>query len=156
MDRDPVSRRASAPFPVRPRPHLRPSALGMVAVGGALGASVRHALSVWVPDSSSGFPWTTFAINLAGSFLLGLLPAFSAVRRSVHLPLLLGPGVLGGFTTLSTYSEQTRDMVADGSLGTAMAYVIGTFIACLVAVAVADQFSDTDARAEFEAEEGDL
>ena len=139
-----------------PRSRLHPSAIGLVALGGALGASARYGLSVWVPDSCSGFPWTTFAINLAGSFLLALLPAFSAVRRSLHLPLLLGPGCLGGFTTLSTYSEQVRGLIADGSLGTATAYLTGTFLACLAAVAVADRFSDPEARAEFEAEEGDL
>jgi CrcB protein len=127
-----------------------------VALGGAAGACARYGLSVAFPDVGTGFPWTTFAINVTGSFLLALLPAFPLVRRHVHLPPLLGTGVLGGFTTLSTYSEQTRALLAAGQDGTALAYLVGTLAACLAAVAVADRFSTASARTEFEEEEGDL
>jgi CrcB protein len=135
---------------------LHLSVLGLVAVGGALGACARHGLSSAFTDSSGAFPWTTFGINVTGCFLLALLPALAFVRRRPLLPPLLGTGVLGGFTTMSAYSEQARALVTDGSAGLAAVYVLGTLAASLVAVAVADRFSSTAARAEFEDEEGDL
>lgn len=135
---------------------LHISVLAAVALGGAAGACARYGLSAAFPDTATGFPWTTFAINVAGSFLLALLPSFAAVRRHVHLPPLLGTGVLGGFTTLSTYSEQARALLAGGRIATALAYLVGTLAACLLAVALADRFSSRPARLEFEEEEGDL
>jgi len=72
------------------------------------------------------------------------------------LPPLLGTGVLGGFTTLSTYSEQTRGLLASDHVTTAAAYVVGTLVACLVAVAAADRLSTAAQRREFDDEEGDL
>lgn len=135
---------------------LHVTILGVVALGGALGASARYGLSEAFPETAASFPWTTFAINVVGSFLLAMLPAVSVVRRSTLLPPLLGPGVLGGFTTLSTYSEQARQLVSDEAVGLAAAYLLGTLAACLLAVAVADRFSSLRARARFLAEEGDL
>jgi CrcB protein len=140
---------------VSPRHPLHVSVLLVVAVGGALGACLRYALTTAVPDGT-GFPWTTFAINVSGSFLLALLPAFPGVRARPLLPPLLGTGVVGGYTTLSAWSEQTRSLVADGAVGLAAGYVVATLAACLLAVAVADRFSTLAARAEFEDEEGDL
>ena len=78
------------------------------------------------------------------------------VRRHRLAPPLLGTGLLGGFTTLSAYSEHTRVLLAAGHPGTAAAYFLGTLAACLLAVAVGDRFSSAPARAEFEDEEGDL
>ena len=88
-----------------------PRLLGCVAAGGALGAVLRWSAGELVPDGS-GLAWTTFAINVSGSFLLALLPALAVVRRSPAWAAALGPGVLGGFTTLSAYSEQTRALLA--------------------------------------------
>ncbi len=130
--------------------------IAAVAAGGAVGALLRYGLGEAFPDPSTGFPWTIFAINVVGCFLLALLPAVPAVRRHAHLPALLGTGVLGGFTTLSTYAEQARALVASGHVVTAGTYVVGTLAACLAAVAVADRFSTAATRSEFEDEEGDL
>lgn len=135
---------------------MKPSLVAAVAVGGAAGAVARHLLTVAFPDTGSGFPWTTFGINVAGSFLLALLPAVAAVRRYALLPPLLGTGVLGGFTTLSTFSEQTRALVASAHATTAGLYVVATLAACLAAVILADLLSTVPERQEFEDEEGDL
>ena len=116
----------------RPEPRL----VAAVALGGALGALARWGLTEAFPPSGDDFPWTVFAINVAGACALALLPALAAVRRSRTVAVGLGPGVLGGFTTLSAYSEQTRALLAHGHPGTAVLYLLGTLAACLVAVAV--------------------
>jgi CrcB protein len=107
-----------------------------VAAGGAIGAVARFLLGEWVPDGAT-FPWTTLTINVVGSFLLALLPVLAFVRRSPIWTAALGPGLLGGFTTLSTYAEQSRSLLADDRLGAAAGYVGGTLAACLVAVVLA-------------------
>ena len=135
---------------------MRPRLVVAVAVGGAAGAVVRHLLGVAFPDPATSFPWTTFSINVTGAFLLALLPALAAVTRSEVLPPLLGTGVLGGYTTLSSYSEQTRALAGSGHAGLAGLYLVGTLAACLLAVAIADRLSTAAQRALFESEEGDL
>jgi CrcB protein len=135
---------------------VRARVLLAVAIGGAAGACLRHLLNLEVPDDAGEFPWTTFGINVVGCFLLALLPASAAVRRHALLPPLLGTGVLGGFTTLSTWSEQTRALYDGGHTGLAGLYLLGTFAVCLAAVAVADHLSTVVARREFDEEEGDL
>jgi CrcB protein len=120
---------------------LHVSAVAAVAVGGAAGAVLRHLLGeAFAP---SGFPWVTFAINVSGSFLLALLPALlshpAVGRRRPALAAALGPGLLGGYTTLSAYSEESRALLADGDLLVAVAYVVGTLVCCLLAVALADR-----------------
>lgn len=121
-----------------------------------MGAGARYGLGLAFPDSATGFPWTTFGINVSGSAVLAVLPAVSAVRRRLYLPPLLGTGVLGGFTTLSTNVDQSRALLASGRVGTAAAYLVGTLAAGLLAVALADRLSTMAARAQFEDEEGDL
>jgi len=125
-----------------------------VALGGAIGAVLRWALGEWFPDGT-GFPWTTFAINVGGSFLLAALPAVGAVLTHERWPLFLGTGVLGGFTTLSTYAEQSRRLVADGSPWLAFGYLAGTLVTCLLGVLLAQQLSSPAAQEQFEADEGD-
>ncbi len=124
---------------VTPSP-VSPAALLAVALGGATGAVARWALGELVPDDS-GFPWATFAINLSGSFLLALLPLWAAARRHRLAPLFLGPGLLGGYTTLSTYAEQGRVLLSEGSELVAAAYLLGTLVSCLVAVALAQRLA---------------
>lgn len=138
----------------RPPAALSGRVLLAVAAGGAVGAVLRAALGQVAPDGT-GFPWTTFAINVGGSLLLALLPALAA-RRGPVLVAALGPGVLGGFTTLSATSEQARALLADGSSGTATAYVVGTLAACLLAVHLAFLLVAPADEELFEAEEGDL
>jgi len=125
-----------------------------VAVGGALGAVLRWWLGEVFPDDT-GFPWTTFAINVTGAGLLAALPAVAAVRRRPGLAAALGPGVLGGYTTLSAYSEQTRALLADDRLATGAAYVLGTLVACVAVVAVVSSFTTSAERDELAAEGGD-
>jgi len=124
-----------------------------VALGGALGAVLRWALGDAVPDGA-GFPWTTFIINVSGSLVLAWLPAFDVVRRRQVVAAALGPGLLGGYTTLSTYAEQGRSLLADDRGALAAAYLLGTLAACLVAVTLAGHLSSRPAQQDFAAEEG--
>ena len=127
---------------------VSPAALLAVALGGAAGAGARWGLGELVPDGG-GFPWTTFAINLSGSFLLALLPLWAAARRHHLAPLFLGPGVLGGYTTLSAYAEQGRALLVDGSTTVAAAYLLGTLASCVVAVALAQRLVHASAEPDW-------
>lgn len=142
----------AAPVPLPPFLRVLPA----VAAGGAVGGLGRWGVGEAVAVEPGAFPWTTFVVNVVGSALLALLPALSVVRRRPVLVAFLGPGVLGGFTTLSAYSEEGRALLADGRTATAAAYLLGTLAACLVAVALVDRLSTPESREEFEAEEGDL
>lgn len=113
-----------------------PRLIGAVALGGALGSVLRHAAGTWVPDGD-GMPWTTLAINVSGALLLALLPALAAVRRSPVLAAGLGPGLLGGWTTLSATSEQGRALLTDGRAGLALTYLLLTLVTAVGAVALA-------------------
>jgi len=137
-----------------PTPAL-PVSIGIlvVAVGGALGAVARGALLDQWPDAGGTFPWTVFAINVSGCMLLASLPALDLVRRVRWLPLFLGTGVLGGFTTMSTAAVGSYDLRHHMAL--AAAYLFGTLAAALGGVLVVDRFSTVEQRALIEAEEGD-
>ena len=135
---------------------MNPRVVGAVALGGALGAVLRYALGEAFPIGDGAFPWTTFGINVSGALLLALLPAFEVVRRHEVLPPLLGTGVLGGYTTMSAFTEQVRDLADAGHTQTAAAYLLATLVAGIMAVAIADLFSSRTERSAFEGEEGDL
>lgn len=135
------------------RPPPTPSVLLVVSLGGLSGALLRWQLGVLLPDGG-GFPWTTFGINVVGSFLLAALPALAFVRRHALLPPLLGTGVLGGFTTLSAYAEQGRALLAGGETLLAAGYLAGTLAACVAAVLLADLLSSPAEQREFADEEG--
>lgn len=137
------------------RPPLQLATMALVGLGGAVGASARHLVTRLFEDPAGVFPWATFAINVTGSFALAMLAALTVVRHRQWMAPLLGTGVLGGFTTLSAYTEQARALAAESTLLSAV-YLLGTLAACLVGVLVASSFVDTAARRRFEAEEGDL
>lgn len=111
-----------------------------VAVGGALGAVARWALGTWFP-AGSGVDVTTLAINVSGCLLLAALPGWSRVRDVEWLRVLLGPGVLGGYTTFSAVSEQTRAHLAADETVAAVLTLLGTLAACLAAVAVGSRLA---------------
>jgi fluoride exporter len=130
-----------------------PGALVVVGLGGAVGGTLRWWLGDMVPDGP-GFPWTTFAVNVSGSLALALLPALALVRRSRSLSLFLGPGLLGGYTTLSAYAEHGRALLADGRPVLALAYLLGTLTACLLAVTIAARWSTPAEQLELATDEG--
>lgn len=110
--------------------------IGAVAVGGALGAAARYGLAVLWPTAPTGLPWATLTTNVVGCALLGALMQTIAVRIAPHRLLrpFLGTGVLGGFTTFSTYAVETRHLFAIGKVWLAGGYAFGTLAAALSAV----------------------
>jgi CrcB protein len=134
-----------------------PVVLAVIAVGGVVGSEARYALHVWSPGGDGGWPWGTWWANVAGSLLLGALMVVLTELTSPHRLLrpFLGVGVLGGFTTLSAYSEETRVLLATGHTGLAASYLLGTLAACLLGVVLGETLSTPAARAEVEAQEGD-
>ncbi|NIH86577.1 fluoride efflux transporter CrcB [Amycolatopsis granulosa] len=123
--------RATAP----PRPSQLPTVTA-VAIGGGLGALARFGLTRAWPTAPGHFPWATFATNVAGCFLIGVLMVIVTEIRVAH-PLVrpfLGVGVLGGFTTFSTYAVEFHNLLSPGLVAVAFAYLAGTLLAAMVAV----------------------
>ncbi len=105
----------------------------LVVVGGAAGTALRAGLGGAFPVPATGVPWTTLAINVGGSFLLGLLIETLAAgdpdrgwRRTVRLTV--GTGVLGGFTTYSTVMLETAERLRDGQAIVAIGYLVVTVL----------------------------
>ncbi|WP_217586029.1 fluoride efflux transporter CrcB [Lentibacillus saliphilus] len=105
-----------------------------VMIGGFVGSILRYYASVIV--ISEGFPWPTLAVNLIGCFLLAWLLTTAVVKKTIHpnVSLLLGTGLLGSFTTFSTFSLETVRMIDMGHIGLAVIYVsVSIFIGLLLA-----------------------
>ncbi len=108
-----------------------------VALGGALGASARYGVDRLIESRSSAvFPWSTFAINISGCFLIGLIAALLIDRH--HLPAWLRVGlvvgVVGGYTTFSTFAQEALDLGEIHHVAIAAAYVVASVAIGLVAV----------------------
>ena len=122
----------------RPRPDLPLGwSLALVALGGAAGGSARYGLTQAFADGS-GFPWTTWAINVVGCFALGLL--LTGWVRPGLAPRwwrpLIGTGFLGAFTTFSAVMHAVAGLERSGSAGTALAYLGLSFVVGVASAAV--------------------
>lgn len=106
----------------------------LVACGGALGACGRFVLSTWlfVPGQ---FPWPTLAINVLGSFGIGLVWGLGLQQSWFELwgRYLLVIGVLGGFTTFSAFSLEALALIEGGRVFASLGYVLGSVLACISA-----------------------
>ncbi|MDJ1018139.1 MAG: fluoride efflux transporter CrcB [Paracoccaceae bacterium] len=102
-----------------------------VAVGGALGASLRYLTGVAIARvmGQTAFPLGILTVNVAGSFLMGVFIAVAAQRGLSHLSPLLATGFLGGFTTFSAFSLEAVTLYERGAVGLAALYV--TLSVCL-------------------------
>lgn len=114
----------------------RGDVLLVIALGGALGSLARYGVGELVPWSGEGFPWATFVENVSGAFALGALVVLLLDVWPPHrfLRPFLGVGLLGGYTTFSTYMLETRELLAADRPGTALVYLGGTLLLGLVAV----------------------
>jgi CrcB protein len=106
--------------------------LAVIALGGGLGALARYGIAQWLTTTPGHFPLGTFVINVVGCFLIGVL-----MVRWGQRPLLrpfLGVGILGGFTTFSTYAVETRALLSPGEVPLGLLYLFGTLAAAMLAV----------------------
>ena len=113
--------------------------LVIVAAGGAVGASLRH-LTGFAAMRLLGvnFPWGTLAVNIVGSFAMGVFIELLARRfgASNELRLFVATGLLGGFTTFSTFSIETLNLIEAGELPRALVNMVLSVAACLFAAYV--------------------
>lgn len=108
-----------------------------VGLGGALGSMARYHVGLLAVRRGATFPWSTLAVNLLGSLLLAaLMQAFLRGRVDDPVRLALGVGVLGGFTTYSTFNQETLIMAQAGAWGRAAGYVTLTVLGGLAAGAL--------------------
>ncbi|MEA3388375.1 fluoride efflux transporter CrcB [Sphingobium sp. CCH11-B1] len=113
----------------------------LVMGGGAVGAALRYQLGRFAGQIAPGtaWPWGTFAANLIGGFAMGLLVGWLArggQGAGEPMRLLLGVGVLGGFTTFSAFSLETMLMLQRGQSGLALAYVVASVVGAVGGVAL--------------------
>jgi CrcB protein len=112
-------------------------AAGLVAAG-ALGAPARYLLDGFVQDRTDGaFPWGTFAINVSGSFLLGLITGAALYHAFPNTPKVwLGTGFCGAYTTFSTFTFETIRLLEDGDITEAWHNAAASLVVAALAAAV--------------------
>ena len=109
----------------------------IVFIGAGIGGALRHGVNVAATRLFGfGFPFGTLIVNVLGSFAMGLLAGYFAYRAGVpqHVRLFLTTGILGGFTTFSTFSLDAAVLVERHSFGAAAGYMIGSVAAGVVAL----------------------
>jgi CrcB protein len=112
----------------------------LIAVGGALGTLARYLISVAAIPFSHTLPWGTILINVSGSFVIGFFGTLTLSQGRYPLPetarLFIMVGFCGGFTTFSSFSLQTLDLMRHGSLTRALINVAASVVLCVGAVAI--------------------
>ena len=121
---------------------MDPKDLLFVAIGGALGACLRYLVILWIP--TEGFPWSTLSVNLIGSFALGIIIGLSSNQLlDERFTLLIATGILGAFTTMSTYSVDTIALWQNERI-MAIFYIIATAIIGPILALIGMEIIDSD------------
>lgn len=107
----------------------------LVALGGSLGAVLRYGMAQYIGRWPMAFPLSTFLINLTGSIAMGVLQ--NRYRENPQWILFIGVGILGAYTTFSTFSFETWNLIRDQKLGLALCYSLGSVGAGVLGVALA-------------------
>ncbi len=101
----------------------------MIFLGGGFGAMTRYAVSIYFVSHHPSFPWGTFIANIVASFILGLLIGMNLkLDLSQNLNLLLMTGFCGGFSTFSTFSAESFELLKIGHFSSAMIYVFASLL----------------------------
>lgn len=108
----------------------------LVFLGGGAGSVLRYGLGRWLNDHSSGLPLGTFAANILGSLVIGIILGMAARNGNLsdNTLLLVATGFCGGFTTFSTFAYENHVFLRDGNLGLFALYATGSFILGFAAV----------------------
>ena len=116
----------------------------LLFAGGGAGSVLRYAVGLWVEARTGpGFPWGTFAVNVSGCFLIGVLATLADEHAWITpaARLALVTGVLGGFTTFSTFGLETWELVEDGRALLALANAAASVLMGLAAVVIGVQLT---------------
>ncbi|MGF1236459.1 fluoride efflux transporter CrcB [Streptomyces sp. SID8499] len=110
--------------------------IAAVAVGGAVGACARYGAALLWPTATGAFPWSTFWVNVIGCGVIGVFMVIITDVWAAHRLVrpFFGTGVLGGFTTFSTYAVDIQRLVDGGHARTGLLYLAATMLAALAAV----------------------
>ena len=111
----------------------------LLILSGGIGTALRFALSAWIETRTGpGFPWGTFAVNMLGCFAIGVLSTLADERALVSpaTRMALVPGLVGGFTTFSTFGLETWQLVEDRAAWLALANAHGSLVLGLAAVVI--------------------
>ena len=111
-----------------------------VAIGGAIGSLARFGLGLAAAPLSQNLPWGTILINIVGSFVIGFVGTLTLAHGryplSENLRLFVMVGFCGGFTTFSSFSLQTLDLLRGGAVTRAVANILVSVVLCITAVAI--------------------
>jgi CrcB protein len=113
--------------------------LAAVAAGGAIGSAARYVIAGWVQSAAwEGFPYGIFVVNISGGLIMGLLTELMALKWNVSLEMraFLTTGILGGYTTFSTFSLDSALLIERGAYASAGLYIAGSAILSVVALFV--------------------
>jgi CrcB protein len=116
---------------------MRAAILGAVGVGGALGAMARYLIAGWVQSPAwTGFPYGIFIVNITGGFVMGVLTEAMALRFNVspEVRAFLTTGILGGYTTFSTFSLEAAMLIERHAYGQAAFYIAGSALLSVIAL----------------------
>lgn len=118
-------------------------ALAVISLGGGIGSLARYGFSVLLPTAPGGFPWATLVVNVLGCWLMGALMVLVTEVFPAHRLLrpFLGVGVLGGFTTFSTYAAEVHQQLRFGNALPALGYLAGSVLGALLGVLVATRLA---------------
>jgi CrcB protein len=111
----------------------------LIFIGGGLGSVSRYALGIFISEKfKSFFPWGTLSINILACFILGVVTAWIAAKGdNSSLRMLIGVGFCGGFSTFSTFTAETMNMLSRGQTASALLYIAGSVSLCMMAFAAA-------------------
>lgn len=107
-----------------------------ICLGGAIGSGSRYLVGLWAAKTlGTGFPYGTLTVNIVGSFLISIVMALGTDYGAIPPPvrLFLATGVLGGFTTYSSFNYETLRLAQSGAWGVAALNLLGTWMACAAA-----------------------
>lgn len=108
----------------------------LVFIGGGFGSVLRFVIGRWLNNSQNGIPYGTFAANIVGSFLIGIILGMAAKNNSLteSQTLLLATGFCGGFTTFSTFAYENHVFLKSGDFTSFAIYTIASFVVGFLAV----------------------
>lgn len=116
---------------------MKATILAMVGIGGAIGSMARYLIAGWVqPASWSGFPYGIFIVNVTGGLIMGIFTEAMALKFNVspEWRAFLTTGILGGYTTFSTFSLEASLLIQRHAYGQATAYIVGSALLSIIAL----------------------